>query len=117
MYKRFLKTREEMVKATRALKWNFKFKTLTVVCMMLTMSNSLYAKSAFTNAAKTLNSYQSGIQSITYAVATLVGLIGAGRIYFKYQSGDQDLMKSMIQWGGSFVFLLAAAAAIPTLLS
>jgi len=119
MYKRFLKTRAKMAKAARTLKWNFKFKALTVACMMLTLANKVLAGNtgvtAMNTAAQNIKNYTDSVQKVVYAIAIIIGLIGAGRIYFKYQAGDQDLMKSMIQWGASFIFLLAAASVIPNM--
>lgn len=105
-------------KAVKSPKMKTAGRVAMIACLMLAVTTDMFASAtgAFSTAATQLSSYRDGIRSIIMAVGVLVGLVGAGRIYFKYQAGDQDLMKSMIQWGGSFVFIMVAAQAIPAML-
>ncbi len=76
---------------------------------------SLYAQSgnAGIDAANTqVRSYfDSGI-NLMYAVGAIVGLIGAVKVYQKWNSGDHDTGKVAAAWFGSCVFLVIVATVI-----
>jgi len=46
------------------------------------------------------------------AVGAVVGLIGGIRCYIKWNTGDQDVMKSVMGWGGACIFLVIVALVI-----
>jgi len=46
------------------------------------------------------------------AIGAIVGLIGGVRCYIKWNTGDQDVMKSVMGWGGACVFLVVVALVI-----
>lgn len=66
---------------------------------------------ALTNAASDAGNIANGLATILNVVAGLVGLFGVFRVYSKYQNGDQDTNKAIGQFGGAFIFLIAASAA------
>ena len=45
-------------------------------------------------------------------VDIIVGIVGAIRVYSKWNSGDQDINKELMGWGGSCVFLVVSAVII-----
>ena len=47
-----------------------------------------------------------------YAVGAVVGLIGAVKVYQKWNSGDPDTGKVAAAWFGSCVFLVVVATVI-----
>lgn len=49
---------------------------------------------------------------LMYAVGAIVGLIGAVKVYQKWNSGDPDTGKVAAAWFGSCVFLVVVAAVI-----
>jgi hypothetical protein len=49
---------------------------------------------------------------LMYAVGAIVGLIGAVKVYQKWNSGDQDTGKVAAAWFGSCVFLVVVATVI-----
>lgn len=55
--------------------------------------------------------FQSGT-SLMYAVGAIVGLIGAVKVYQKWNSGDHDTSKVAAAWFGSCVFLVVVATVI-----
>lgn len=50
--------------------------------------------------------------NLMYAVGALVGLIGAVKVYQKWNSGDPDTGKVAAAWFGSCVFLVLVATVI-----
>ena len=63
-----------------------------------------------TQTTKDLQDYFRPMTTVMYVIAAIVGIFGTFRIYSKMQSGDQDVQKSAVNWGGSVLFLLAFAA-------
>ena len=49
---------------------------------------------------------------LMYAVGALTGLIGAVKVYQKWNSGDQDTSKVAASWFGSCIFLVVVATII-----
>jgi hypothetical protein len=65
---------------------------------------------ALTETTRQLQDYFRPVTTVIYVIAAIVGVFGGFRIYSKMQSGDQDVQKSAVNWGGSVMFLLAVAA-------
>jgi len=55
--------------------------------------------------------FQSGT-NLMYAVGAVVGLIGAVKVYQKWNSGDPDTGKVAAAWFGSCVFLVVVTTVI-----
>lgn len=55
--------------------------------------------------------FQAGTQ-LMYAIGALVGLIGAVKVYQKWNAGDQDTGKVAAAWFGSCIFLVVVATVI-----
>jgi len=49
---------------------------------------------------------------LMYAVGAIIGLIGAVKVYQKWNSGDQDTAKTAAAWFGSCVFLVIVVTVI-----
>ena len=65
------------------------------------------------NAANTqVRSYFQSGTNLMYAVGALLGLIGAVKVYQKWNAGDQDTGKVAAAWFGSCVFLVVVATVI-----
>jgi Domain of unknown function (DUF4134) len=65
------------------------------------------------NAANTqVRSYFAAGTNLMYAVGAIVGLIGAVKVYQKWNSGDPDTGKVAAAWFGSCVFLVIVATVI-----
>lgn len=55
--------------------------------------------------------FASGV-NLMYAVGAIVGLIGAVKVYQKWNSGDHDTGKVASAWFGSCVFLVIVATVL-----
>jgi hypothetical protein len=55
--------------------------------------------------------FESGTQ-LMYAVGAMLGLIGAVKVYQKWNAGDQDTNKVAAAWFGSCIFLVVVATVI-----
>jgi len=55
--------------------------------------------------------FASGV-NLMYAVGAVLGLIGAVKVYSKWNSGDPDTGKVAAAWFGSCVFLVVVATVI-----
>lgn len=70
-------------------------------------------KAAISDAATGIAKYQDAVQKLVYAIAAVVGIVGAFSVYFKMQNGDQDVKKSVMMTVGGCIALIALATAIP----
>lgn len=59
-----------------------------------------------------VRSYFDAGTDLMYGVGALLGLIGAVKVYQKWNSGDQDTGKVAAAWFGSCVFLVVVATVI-----
>ena len=59
-----------------------------------------------------VRSYFAAGINLMYAVGAIVGLIGAIKVYNKWNSGDPDTGKVAAAWFGSCVFLVVVATVI-----
>ena len=59
-----------------------------------------------------VRSYFASGTSLMYAVGAILGLIGAVKVYQKWNAGDQDTSKVAAAWFGSCVFLVVVATVI-----
>lgn len=59
-----------------------------------------------------VRSYFDSGTNLMYAVGAIVGLIGAVKVYNKWNAGDHDTGKVAAAWFGSCVFLVVVATVI-----
>jgi hypothetical protein len=59
-----------------------------------------------------VRSYFDSGTTLMYGIGALVGLIGAVKVYQKWNSGDQDTSKVAAAWFGSCIFLVVVATII-----
>lgn len=50
--------------------------------------------------------------NLMYAIGAVVGLVGAVKVYNKWNSGDQDTGKVAAAWFGSCIFLVVVATVL-----
>ena len=60
-------------------------------------------------ATKMVTSYFDPATKLIYAIGAVVGLIGGGKVYNKFSSGDPDTSKTAASWFGACIFLIVAA--------
>jgi len=85
--------------------------------VQLIINNVVHAQTADGNAginqATTLvNGYFSAGTNLMYAVGAILGLIGAVKVYQKWNHGDHDTGKVAAAWFGSCIFLVIVATVI-----
>jgi hypothetical protein len=102
-------------------RWTLKklnFKQLAVFCAVLASSMLHFRAFAqdgiagINEANQQVRSYFDAGTQLMYAVGALVGLIGAVKVYQKWNAGDQDTGKVAAAWFGSCVFLVVVATVI-----
>lgn len=59
-----------------------------------------------------VRSYFDSGTNLMYAVGAILGLIGAVKVYSKWNGGDQDTSKIAAAWFGSCIFLVVVATII-----
>jgi uncharacterized membrane protein len=95
-----------------------KIKSLWATAAVLVLGQAVaFAQSAngvtgINTATSTLTTYVDPVTNITLVVGGIVGIVGAIRVYSKWNSGDQDINKELMGWGGSCVFLVVSALVI-----
>lgn len=105
----------------KMFKWKFKRITkkqlLSIANTLMLTAFNLAAMAQDGNAGineantKVRSYFQSGT-NLMYAVGALLGLIGAIKVYQKWNAGDQDTGKVAAAWFGSCVFLVVVATVI-----
>ncbi len=96
-------------------KWNGIFKKAVAAIVLLMVS--IYVKAQDGNAGineanSKVRSYFDSGTNLMYAVGALLGLIGAVKVYQKWNAGDPDTGKVAAAWFGSCVFLVVVATVI-----
>ena len=87
--------------------------TATIFLLLITYCAFAQDGNAGINAANTqVRSYFATGTNLMYAVGAIVGLIGAIKVYQKWNSGDHDTGKVAAAWFGSCVFLVLVATVI-----
>ncbi|WP_183573802.1 DUF4134 domain-containing protein [Mucilaginibacter sp. X5P1] len=87
---------------------------LTAV-LSLCINELIFAQSGVTGlntATSTLKTYVDPASNIALVIGGIIGIVGAIRVYSKWNSGDQDINKEIMGWGGSCVFLVVSALII-----
>ena len=104
------------MKKTRWIKKNkMAGRFMVLMALLLISLSGLWAQdgNAGINEANTkVRSYFAAGTNLMYAVGAIVGLIGAVKVYQKWNSGDPDTGKVAAAWFGSCVFLVVVATVI-----
>jgi hypothetical protein len=86
---------------------------LTILVVSEILAQNIGAGTTALNAADTaVRGFFGPAVNLMYAVAAIVGLIGAVKVYQKFSSGDGDTGKVAAGWFGACIFLVVAATAI-----
>ncbi|QNF31347.1 DUF4134 domain-containing protein (plasmid) [Adhaeribacter swui] len=62
--------------------------------------------------ASELATYIDPVANLILTIGAIVGLVGGVRCYIKWNSGDNDVQKSVMGWMGSCVFLLCVGVIV-----
>ena len=100
----------------RLRKLNFKQLAVFGAVQVLTAFNfASFAQdgmAGINEANQQVRSYFGAGTQLMYAIGALVGLIGAVKVYQKWNAGDQDTGKVAAAWFGSCIFLVVVATVI-----
>src|SRR5690606_12099403 len=92
-------------------------KVTALFSMLLFIISSISAQAqdglaGIAEADRQVRSYFAAGTSMMYAIGAVVGLIGAVKVYQKWNAGDPDTGKVAAAWFGSCVFLVVVATVI-----
>ena len=88
---------------------------LAVLCVLLYGSMSALAQdgnSGIAEATSKVRSYFATGCNLMYAIGAVIGLIGAVKVYQKWNGGDGDTGKVAASWFGSCIFLVVVATVL-----
>jgi len=101
--------------------WNFekftqqKMSYALAILAVLAINYQSYAQdglAGINEANDKVRSYFDAGTELMYAIGALLGLIGAVKVYQKWNAGDPDTGKVAAAWFGSCVFLVVVATVI-----
>lgn len=97
----------------KKMKMSSKKTAATIALVMLSLYVMAQDGNAGINEANSkVRSYFDSGTNLMYAVGALLGLIGAVKVYQKWNAGDPDTGKVAAAWFGSCVFLVVVATVI-----
>ncbi|QIH37326.1 DUF4134 domain-containing protein [Flavobacterium sp. Sr18] len=106
-----MKNRGRVLKKFKVAKIRF----VLVVLLLFVCYLTAYAQdgvAGINEANQKVRSYFDAGTELMYAVGALLGLIGAVKVYQKWNAGDPDTGKVAAAWFGSCVFLVVVATVI-----
>lgn len=89
-----------------------KYCLLFTLLVMTIIVNAQDGNAGINEANTKVRSYFASGTNLMYAVGAVLGLIGAVKVYSKWNSGDPDTGKVAAAWFGSCVFLVIVATVI-----
>tara|TARA_R110002020_G_scaffold113688_1_gene261525 strand:+ start:12957 stop:13280 length:324 start_codon:yes stop_codon:yes gene_type:complete len=85
---------------------------LGLALLKLTLSIAQDGIAGIEEANQQVRSYFDAGTNLMYAIGAILGLIGAVKVYQKWNAGDQDTGKVAAAWFGSCVFLVVVTTVI-----
>lgn len=85
---------------------------LVVYLLTITVSEAQDGNAGINEATMRVRSYFTTGTDLMYAIGALLGLVGAVKVYQKWNSGDPDTGKVAAAWFGSCVFLVIVATVL-----
>lgn len=82
------------------------------IMTLATINAKAQGVQGITAAESTLLTYVDPVASLCLVIGAVVGIIGGVRVYIKWNSGDQDINKELMGWGGSCLFLVLVSVII-----
>lgn len=101
---------------SKATKWIRKGRAfgiaLSVYCMSYVIAYAQDGNAGINAAATQVRSYFDTGTQLMYAIGAVVGLIGAVKVYQKWNAGEPDTGKVAAAWFGSCIFLVIVATVL-----
>ncbi len=85
---------------------------LLVYILTATFADAQDGNAGINEATMRIRSYFATGTSLMYAIGAVLGLVGAVKVYQKWNSGDPDTGKVAAAWFGSCVFLVIVATVL-----
>ena len=82
------------------------------IMTLATISAKGQGVQGITAAESSLLTYVDPVASLCLVIGAVVGIIGGVRVYIKWNSGDQDINKELMGWGGSCLFMVLVSVII-----
>lgn len=89
--------------------------TICLLAGMLITFNVAFSQdgnAGIQEATSKVKSYFQAGTNLMYAIGAIVGLVGAVKVYNKWNSGDPDTSKTAAAWFGSCIFLVVVATVL-----
>jgi len=88
------------------------FVALTIYFLTVIFSYAQDGNAGINEATMRVRSYFMTGTNLMYAIGAILGLVGAVKVYQKWNSGDPDTGKVAAAWFGSCVFLVIVATVL-----
>ncbi len=85
---------------------------LVMLCLCVLVAQSQDGNAGILEANQKVRSYFVTGTQLMYAIGAILGLIGAVKVYSKWNAGDHDTGKVAAAWFGSCVFLVVVVTVI-----
>lgn len=85
---------------------------LLVYLLTVTFVDAQDGNAGINEATTRIRSYFATGTNLMYAIGAVLGLVGAVKVYQKWNSGDPDTGKVAASWFGSCVFLVIVATVL-----
>jgi hypothetical protein len=85
---------------------------LLVYILTVTFAEAQDGNAGINEATMRIRSYFATGTNLMYAIGAVLGLVGAVKVYQKWNSGDPDTGKVAAAWFGSCVFLVIVATVL-----
>lgn len=92
--------------------WRKNIQMLVVIILLAFVANAQDGNAGILEANQRVRSYFASGTQLMYAVGAIVGLIGAIKVFNKWNAGDHDTGKVAAAWFGSCVFLVVVTTVI-----
>ena len=89
-----------------------KIKALIALLFVATVSLAQDGNAGINEATTQVKSYFSTGTNLMYAIGAIVGLVGAIKVYKKWNDGEHDTGKVASSWFGSCIFLVVVATVL-----
>ena len=86
--------------------------SIVVYLLAVLLANAQDGNAGINEATMRVRGYFTTGTSLMYAIGAVLGLVGAVKVYQKWNSGDPDTGKVASAWFGSCVFLVIVATVL-----
>jgi len=93
-------------------RWNMVLATFLMLLVFAINAAAQDGNAGINEATMRVRSYFATGTNLMYAIGALLGLVGAVKVYQKWNSGDPDTGKVAAAWFGSCVFLVIVATVL-----